>query len=367
MDQPAAALRRHRCRRPDVRQQPGRPPRPWLVVLLAALLILTAACTTNDPTAPDAASDPPAADAPAPTGDPDPEPNPEPELGPEPELEGETGGEGGAEVQVGEVWAAFHTVWVEQAGADAPDPAAFEGLAADADVAAEALRVQRGEARTITTEQELWPVVTLDGSDTATITDCAIVTQHPDANPEAPATITVGWEATATATGDGWRIEGVRPTGLFCIAEELNEQLLAAYRDFRAAKDAAWDPPDPDHPDLAETMTGEQLEFIRQLLHEHQREGVVVRDPAPTDNAVVFELGIGTASVSDCVEQVDGYGAFDLETGERLDLIDAPVDGQLDLQSVELVRDDDGDWKVIDQGAARDTNCVPGSSRYALP
>jgi hypothetical protein len=114
-------------------------------------------------------------------------------------------------------------------------------------------------------------------------------------------------------------------------------------------------------------MTGEHLDFIRGLLSEHQTEGIVIREPAPTDNAVVFELGIGTATVSDCTEQVEGYGAFDLETGERLELIPVPSDGQVDLQSVELARDVEDSWKVVGQAAARGTNCVPGSTRYAIP
>ena len=114
-------------------------------------------------------------------------------------------------------------------------------------------------------------------------------------------------------------------------------------------------------------MAGEQLTFIRDLLAEHQRDGIVIRDPAPTDNAVVFEVGIGAATVSDCTEQVDGYGAFDLESGERLDDLIAPVEsGRLDAQSVELERQEDGSWRVIDQAASRDTTCAPGSTRYAV-
>jgi hypothetical protein len=115
-------------------------------------------------------------------------------------------------------------------------------------------------------------------------------------------------------------------------------------------------------------MTGEQLTFIRELLEEHQRDGIVVREPAPTDNAVVWELGIGTATVSDCTEQVPEYGAFDLETGERLDELVAPVEpGRLDAQSVDLVRNAAGTWQVVDQAGSRDTDCEPGSTRYAVP
>lgn len=263
-------------------------------------------------------------------------------------------------------WELFHAAWVEQAAADEPDPAAFDDIAVDPDDIVEMLTARRGDTRLVTTNAELWPQFSINGQ-SAEITDCVIVAQHPDGQPDSAATVTIGWEATAVATEDGWRIDTARQLDLFCIAEELNEQLLAAYRDFRAAKEAAWDPPNPEHPDLERTMTGEQLEFIHDLLGEHAREGIVIREPAPTDNAVVFEIGIGTATISDCTQQAEGYGAFDVDTGQRLDeLIPAVEPGRLDAQSVNLVREPDGRWKVADQAASRDTDCVEGSTRYAV-
>jgi hypothetical protein len=265
-----------------------------------------------------------------------------------------------------ETWEAFHSAWTSQAPLDEPDPDAFDGLAVDPAETAAFLAAQRLDGRTVTLEQQLWPRVDVDGEQ-ASITDCVIATQHPAGQPDTAATVTVGWEATAIVTDSGWLIDLAEPVGLFCIAEELNDQLLDAYRDYRAARKAAWDPPDPDHPALEATMTGEHLEFIRDLLAQHQAEGIVVRDPAPTDNAVVFEVGIGTATVSDCAEQVDERGAFDLETGKRLDELIPPVrEGQLDAQSVELVVTEGGVWKVNDQAGTRDTNCVQGSTRYEV-
>jgi hypothetical protein len=326
--------------------------RSVLLLTLVAALVILAACSNAEPAAvPEEPSNP---DATAPPGDPDNEPEPEPADDPP-----------GAE-ELADVWEAFHAAWVEQATVDVPDPAAFEEVAADPVGVVEALMAQRGDSRLVTTETELWPRFDID-DDKAEVADCVIVAQHPDGQPDSVATVTVGWEATAVVTDDGWRIQDARQLDLFCIAEELNDELLTAYRAFREAKDAAWDPPDPDHPDLERTMAGEQLEFIRDLLAEHQREGIVVRDPAPPDQAVVFELGIGEATVSDCSEQVPERGAFDLETGERLDDLIPPIRaGQLDLQSVELERGDDGSWRVVDQAGTRDTNCVPGSTRYVV-
>lgn len=327
----------------------------WLVRPLTFLVaaVMLAACSNSDPVvAPEDPSNPNGDAAPDEPGESN-EPEPEPAADPP------------GEEELARVWEAFHAAWVEQAAVDDPDPAAFEDVATDPGDVVEALIALRGDSRLVTTETELWPRFEVQG-DNAEVEDCAIVAQHPDGQPDSLATVTIGWEATAVATEDGWRIEGARQLGLFCIAEELNDQLLSAYRDFRAAKDAAWDPPDPGHPDLERTMAGEQLEFIRELLGEHARDGIVIREPAPTDNAVVFDVGIGHATVSDCTEQVEGYGAFDLDSGERLADLIAPVQsGRLDAQSVELERDD-GAWRVVDQAASRGTDCVVGSTRYEV-
>ena len=324
-----------------------------LFAVALVLLLGVGGCSDPDPSsAPEASpegEDTVEPESPAPTSD------------PATNLQGEFPGE----PELAAIWAAFHAAWVGQAAADEPDPAAFEQLATDPEATVELLTAQRGESRLVTTATELWPDFDVNNG-RAEIDDCAIVAQHPAAQPDSLATVTIGWQATAAATDDGWRIEEARPLDLFCLPEPLNDELLAAYQAFRDAKDAAWDPPDPIHPDLERTMAGEQLGFIRDLLAEHQRDGIVIRDPAPTDNAVVFEIGIGTATVSDCTTQTDERGAFDLETGERLDDLIPPVaDGQLDLQSVGLRRTDDGSWKVVDQAGTRDTNCVPGSTNYA--
>ena len=326
----------------------------WSPRLAMALIVLLAtACTpSSEPPAPEPGNDPEPSNGSVDTTTNPAQPSDEPALPREDELAA--------------IWTEFLAAWFDQAAAEQPDPAAFEDLTVDPDETIEALTRQRGDARLATVEFEPWTTIDT-ADDRAQISDCVIVAQHPDDQSDSLATVTISWEATAIATEDGWLIDTARPGELFCIAEELNDHLLGAYEDFRLAKDAAWDPPDPDHPELARTMTGDQLEFIRDLLAEHQQDGIVVRDPAPTDNAVVFEIGIGQATVSDCTVQVPERGAFDLATGDRLDdLIPPPRVGQLDLQSVELERQDNGSWRVVDQAGTRDTNCVPGSTRYAV-
>ena len=347
---PAAAAPPLAGRRPG--RAHARPRQPALAALIVFTL-LAAACTDDPAPAaePPPPNEPAHADDNAAASDPD-----------TPEQPADHD-----EADLLAAWEGFHTAWIGEAAADDPDPAAFDGLALDPDATLATLIAQRGDARLTTTEAELWPTISADEhTGTATIDDCAIVTQHPQGQPNSPATVTLRWEASAVVTEEGWRIDAARPVEMFCVASALNDQLLAAYREYRAVLDDAWDPPDPGHPGLEAVMSGEHLEFIRELLVEHERDGIVIREPAPTDDAVVFDVGIGTATVSDCTEQVAEYGAFDLTTGARLDdLIPQTANGQLDLQSVELSRDGGG-WRVVEQGAARDTNCIKGSTRYVV-
>jgi hypothetical protein len=326
-------------------------------VAVLLTLLLTVACTSNNPTGP---ADP--TDAPDQTETTD-EATPEPT---EPQTDTETETEVAAEVQIGEVWAAFHTAWTDQAPTEAPDPAAFEAVAVDPAATAGQLTAQRGEARTVTTEAELWPTIILDGSEAATIRDCAIVTQHPDGQPDSAANITVAWEATATVTNDGWRIDTAQPTGLFCIAEELNDQLLDAYKGWLEAQQEWSDPPDPQHPLLAQTMAEPGLADMRSFLTDELAEGVVSRFP-DDPNGAVTDLGIATARVTDCYEAPDDYGVFDLETGERrTDLVPAPEPGQQNRTIADLERGADGDWKVVGWRWEERNDCEPGETRYGV-
>ena len=352
-------MRYRTCARPTGRRtgpsSPGVSARPrffWVGALLLAPALLVTACSSAPASEPEPAAPPDQPPTEAPSSDP---------VEPDPPAD-----EASDQEQLGELWAAFYRAWIEQVPLEDTDPAAFADLAVDPDQMISSLVAQRLDSRPIITDFEAWPQIVVDG-DTATIADCVLTAQHERDDDSNVVSLSTSWEAQATATADGWRIETAGPRDLFCVAEELNEQLLDAYREYRQALDAAWDPPDPDHPELEQTMTGEQLTFIRGLLEEHQRDGIVIREPAPTDNAVVWELGIGTATVSDCTEQVPEYGAFDLETDDRLEDLIPPVEpGRLDAQSVDLVRDGSGTWQVVDQAASRDTDCVVGSTRYAV-
>ena len=359
----------------DVYRQTGRGeaamrrclPRRFLLPLATLLIALLALVScTRSPDA-DADADPrPAPPAPpADDGADDPEPPEPPETGDEPSAT--------LEEQAIALWEDFHTERLAQLTSDAdPDPVAFDGLATEqgTEAAIDLIFVGRGELAIDITEAEFWPQVEIAAAaDRATVEDCILVAEQPAGRTDLEATVkTQVWTGTLTATEDGWLVDHVVPGIDNCVAPELNRQLLDAYRAYHEARNVAWDPPTPDHPDLPQTMTGTRLENFQALLAEHLVEGIIVRDPHdPLESAVVFDLGVGQATVSDCHPAHPAYGAYDIETGERLDEVIPPVeDGQLNLVSVDLVRQDDGSWKVAQSAGLDGTNCTPRGTDYVV-
>ena len=338
----------------------------WFLLPLATLLIALLALASCTPS-PDADADPrpapPAAPADDGVNDPDP---PEPlETGDEPSAT--------LEEQAIALWEAFHTERLAQLTSDAePDPVAFDGLATEqgTEAAIDLIFVGRGELAIDITEVEFWPQVEIAATaDRATVEDCILVAEQPAGRTDLEATVkTQIWTGTLTATDDGWLVDHVVPGIDTCVAPELNRQLLDAYRAYDEAWRTAWDPPDPDHDLLPQTMAGEALRQIRADLTELGDRGVALRDAHdPLENAVVFDLGVGQATVSDCHPAHPEYGAYDIETGDRLDEVIPPVeDGQLNLVSVDLVRQDDGSWKVTQSAGLDGTNCTPRGTDYVV-
>ena len=333
-------------------QQHGRSSRPISMrvgCLLLAVAGALAACTdgTDEPVEP---APPPAETDPDPTDaapDPDPEPDPLP-----------------ADADaLAETWAAFQAAWAEQAAEDEPDPAAFEVLAVDPDATVELLDALRAGGRLVTTEQELWPRFDIDG-DRAEVVDCVIAAQHPAGQPDSVATVTISWNATAVVTDEGWRIETAQPGELFCVAEELNDQLLAAYSAWHDGQREWYQPPDPEHPLLTATMAEPGLSDMRAVLAEDRTAGISMRFPHQPQ-AVVTDLGMGSARITDCYVAPDGYGAFDVDSGERrADVVPAPEPGQLNRTVADLVQTADG-WLVVGWRWEEQNSCEPGETRYA--
>lgn len=277
-----------------------------------------------------------------------------------------------ADEQVAGAWDRAQVEFVAQLFVDAaPDPTGFAGLATDegTEQFLDLVRIGRSDVPAQLAGSESWAEVEVAaGGREATIADCFLIASRPASDPGAEPTVrSQVWTATAVAGDDGWLIDTVSPGASDCVPPELNRQLLDAYEAYHEAWTKAWDPPDPDHRLLAATMTGSRLEGIRELLEQDRADGVAFRDPHDAvDNAVVFELGIGAATVSDCHEAHPDYGLYDLETGERLDEIPPVEPGQLNLTSVDLVRTEDAAWKVTEAATLRDANCEPGGTPYVV-
>ena len=321
-----------------------------LLSIVVALFVISACSDTDPALAPEQPSSP---DSTAALGEPDngdeAEPAPEDDA---PDAE-----------ELAAVWEAFHTAWIEQASVDEPDPSAFEAVAADPDSVIQTLIAQRADSRLVTTEAELWPRFDIDG-DSAEVADCVIVVQHPDGQPDSDATITIGWEANAVVTDDSWRIQHARQLDLFCIAEELNDELVATYTTWLAGHSEWYQPPDPEHPLLVVTMAEPGLSDMREILADDRDAGISMQFGHDTQ-AVVSELGLGTARVTDCYPAPDGYGAFDVESGERrADIIPAPEPDQLNRTVADLERTQDG-WRVVGWRWEEQNNCEPRETRYA--
>lgn len=121
----------------------------------------------------------------------------------------------------------------------------------------------------------------------------------------------------------------------------LEAEVLAAYRAHWDAFLTAADPPNPDHPALAATTTGRELEFLRNALARDREAGVVVRGSINLDPEVV-RVNDGEAWVRDCIW--DRSGVFVRETGQ----VAVPVTTEMELRTFRLVRTE-GRWKVAER------------------
>ncbi len=274
---------------------------------------------------------------------------------------------------VASVWQAVHDERLTQLATSAtPDPAGFAGLATGQAVGqlADLVRAARGDIAVEVVDRELWPEVEVAASaDKATIADCILVATRPADASDAPATVTsTAWTGTAADTGDGWRIDSVSVGRDKCVPRKLNQRLLDTYQAWHDAANDWWDPPDPDNPLLDLRMVDPGLTDMRELLTKHRSMGIVVRDPHDTKGAVVSDLGVGTARVSDCYPaSPDGAAAYDQATGQRrTDLSPTPTPGQVDLTVVDFERTADGNWMANGWRSATNSDCVPGETPYVV-
>jgi hypothetical protein len=121
--------------------------------------------------------------------------------------------------------------------------------------------------------------------------------------------------------------------------EAVEVEVVAAYEASWTDFIKAGDPPSPDAEFLVEHLSGEALEVSRNLLHELQAEGVVLRGTYEFDVRVT-ELAEDTAAVEDC--GLDQMEVISPTSGEVVEAHDDQRDGIVAELTLE-----GGSWKVI--------------------
>ncbi len=204
------------------------------------------------------------------------------------------------------------------------------------------------------------PLLTDNGGGTVRIDDCLQVTP-PDTSPF------VWFSGTATAEAGVWRVTSIEPEALGgCVPAEIADAAIAGYEEYWDARVVFWEPADPDHPLVEETLTGPQLEVIRDLLIDHQQRGLVLRGRAETHPEVVQITSATELTILDCMIQDPDRGVFDAATGERTDDIAPVAEGQRDLRSTVMVLED-GRWKVSDVQGQANVRCDTAPTVQGLP
>lgn len=115
--------------------------------------------------------------------------------------------------------------------------------------------------------------------------------------------------------------------------------VLAGYRAFWMAFLRAGNPMDPQHPDLAATATGAQLEQVQRAFVARRAGSEVIRGTIEPHPRLVGAVEGTSATVADCY--IDDSHIFDAATGAQKD-DPAPVNHQVRVDMV-LV---DSTWKV---------------------
>ncbi len=204
------------------------------------------------------------------------------------------------------------------------------------------------------------PVIVDNGDGTVQINDCLQVTP--------PDTAPFVWFSGVAALEDGqWRIMSIEPEALGgCVPAEIADAAIAGYEAYWDARVEFWEPADPDHPLVDETLTDPQLEVIRDLLIDHEQRGLVLRGRAETHPEVVQITSSTELTILDCMIQDPERGVFELATGNRTDDIAPVAEGQRDLRSTVMVMED-GSWKVSDVQGQANVRCDTAPTVQGLP
>jgi hypothetical protein len=254
-----------------------------------------------------------------------------------------------------EVWAAAAAPAGDRADAlDGLRPVVSEAAIATVEPALEADQLDRTVAN--------HPVVTAEGATSAVVDDCLLVTPPTVPGPA------LWYQGVAHLDSDGaWVIDSIElqsRTG--CVPAALADEVLGGYRQFWDARAEYWNPADPDHPGVTATMTGVHLDYMRELLDEHRRQGwYAVIEGQRTHPEIIAVEGPDRVVILDCQEAAAERGLFDA-AGQRQPGIGAPQPGDHDIFEVTMQLED-GQWKAADVGALEAVDCELAPTDRGLP
>jgi hypothetical protein len=167
------------------------------------------------------------------------------------------------------------------------------------------------------------------------------------------------YEATARLErdGDAWLVTEFAQ-GDVCAPAEIAAEVRDGYLAFWDAVWSAADPPDPDHPGLAETAAGAHLQGLQAQLTQLRDSGQVRRGRGTENPVVTYVTDHDTAAlVSDCVEENPEGGVYDAQSGERIEGGTAPGQRTLLETRLELIEET---WRVVNvRVVEEDSPCVP--------
>lgn len=126
----------------------------------------------------------------------------------------------------------------------------------------------------------------------------------------------------------------------------LEGEVLAAFEEAMKAVVAAYDPPDPNHPDLLATHAGQALFNHQNFLTNYEMEGVSVVATTSERDPEVTRLVEDTATVEVCLFEILTY--VDSETREEMrepEEVNELIEWSMERR--------DGVWKIV-SGTTKD-------------
>jgi len=165
------------------------------------------------------------------------------------------------------------------------------------------------------------------------------------------ATLAVACTNDADGSSSSTTSRSTSTTAATTTTTTVESAVLDGYRAFWVAYLRAADPMNPQHPDLAATATGEQLEQVRSAFLFRLSNGEVIRGTIEAHPHIEGAVEATTATVLDC--STDNSHIFDAATGAQKD--NAGTFTHEMRADMVLV---DGTWKVAAVHHLRD-GCTP--------